>query len=122
VRLHDILDYHARERPAAEFAVQGARRLRYRDAQAESCRLANAFAGAGLEAGDRVAVLSKNSLEYAVLHYAAARACRGKLGGFERPRSVDFMDALPRNPSGKVLKRMLREKYCAGHARRVAGS
>jgi acyl-CoA synthetase (AMP-forming)/AMP-acid ligase II len=48
--------------------------------------------------------------------------CRGRLGGFERPRSVDFVDTLPRNPSGKVLKRLLREKYWAGHARRVAGA
>jgi fatty-acyl-CoA synthase len=48
--------------------------------------------------------------------------CRGKLGGFERPRSVDFVDALPRNPSGKVLKRTLREPYWSGHKRRVAGA
>jgi acyl-CoA synthetase (AMP-forming)/AMP-acid ligase II len=48
--------------------------------------------------------------------------CRGRLGGFERPRSVDVMTALPRNPSGKVLKRMLREPYWAGRARRVAGA
>jgi acyl-CoA synthetase (AMP-forming)/AMP-acid ligase II len=48
--------------------------------------------------------------------------CRGKLGGFERPRSVDFVAALPRNPSGKLLKRVLREPYWAGHGRRVAGS
>ena len=47
--------------------------------------------------------------------------CRGKLGGFERPRSVDFVDALPRTPSGKVLKRVLREPYWAGQKRRVAG-
>jgi acyl-CoA synthetase (AMP-forming)/AMP-acid ligase II len=48
--------------------------------------------------------------------------CRDKLGGFERPRSVDFVDALPRNPSGKLLKRVLREPYWAGYGRRVAGS
>ena len=48
--------------------------------------------------------------------------CRGRLGGFERPRSVDFVDTLPRNPSGKVLKRALRERYWSGHARRVAGA
>jgi acyl-CoA synthetase (AMP-forming)/AMP-acid ligase II len=45
--------------------------------------------------------------------------CRDKLGGYKRPRSVDFLAALPRNPSGKVLKRQLREKYWAGHRRRV---
>jgi acyl-CoA synthetase (AMP-forming)/AMP-acid ligase II len=48
--------------------------------------------------------------------------CRGKVGGFERPRSVDFVAALPRTPSGKVLKRVLREPYWAGHTRRVAGA
>ena len=48
--------------------------------------------------------------------------CRDKLGGYERPRSVDFVAALPRNPTGKVLKRQLREPYWAGQKRRVAGS
>jgi acyl-CoA synthetase (AMP-forming)/AMP-acid ligase II len=47
---------------------------------------------------------------------------RGRLGGFERPRSVDFVSELPRNPSGKVLKRELREPFWAGHKRRVAGA
>ena len=48
--------------------------------------------------------------------------CRGPLGGFERPTSVDFIDSLPRNASGKVLKRELREPYWVGQSRRVAGS
>jgi fatty-acyl-CoA synthase len=46
--------------------------------------------------------------------------CRGKLAGYKRPRSVDFLAALPRNASGKVLKKDLREKYWKGHARRVS--
>jgi long-chain acyl-CoA synthetase len=33
------------------------------------------------------------------------------LASFKRPRSVVFVDELPRNPMGKVLKRVLREKY-----------
>ena len=45
--------------------------------------------------------------------------CRGRLGGFQRPRSVDFVEALPRTPSGKVLKRVLREPYWAGQGRQV---
>ena len=44
---------------------------------------------------------------------------RDKLAGFKRPRSVDFIDALPRNASGKLLKRTLREPYWAGYERRV---
>jgi acyl-CoA synthetase (AMP-forming)/AMP-acid ligase II len=47
------------------------------------------------------------------------RFCEGKLASYKRPRSVDFAAALPRNPSGKVLKRDLREPYWKGHDRRV---
>jgi acyl-CoA synthetase (AMP-forming)/AMP-acid ligase II len=37
--------------------------------------------------------------------------CRSRLAGFKRPRSVVFIDSLPRNPMGKVLKKELRENY-----------
>jgi acyl-CoA synthetase (AMP-forming)/AMP-acid ligase II len=37
--------------------------------------------------------------------------CRSKLSGFKRPRSVVFLDSLPRNPMGKVLRKKLREEY-----------
>lgn len=37
--------------------------------------------------------------------------CRTRLASFKRPRSVVFVDELPRNPMGKVLKRVLRDKY-----------
>jgi len=49
-----------------------------------------------------------------------AEFCKGRLAGYKRPRSVEFVAALPRNPSGKVLKRELREPYWAGHTRRVS--
>ena len=48
--------------------------------------------------------------------------CRERLAGYKLPRSVEFVTALPRNPSGKVLKRELREPYWAGQSRRVAGA
>jgi fatty-acyl-CoA synthase len=35
--------------------------------------------------------------------------CRTRLGRFKVPKEIAFLDALPRNPSGKVLKRELRE-------------
>jgi fatty-acyl-CoA synthase len=35
--------------------------------------------------------------------------CRERLAKFKVPKSVDFLNELPRNPSGKVLKRVLRE-------------
>lgn len=37
--------------------------------------------------------------------------CRQKLSSFKRPRAVVFVDELPRNPMGKVLKRVLRQQY-----------
>ena len=74
MRLHDFLDYHARERPHGELAVQGGRSLTYREGVAEVNRLANAFVGAGLQIGDRVALLSKNSIEYIILYFAASKA------------------------------------------------
>jgi acyl-CoA synthetase (AMP-forming)/AMP-acid ligase II len=36
---------------------------------------------------------------------------RERLAGYKLPRSIEFVDELPRTPSGKVLKRELRERY-----------
>ena len=37
--------------------------------------------------------------------------CNGKLAGYKRPQGAAFIDEIPRNPSGKILKRVLREQY-----------
>lgn len=37
--------------------------------------------------------------------------CKQHLASFKKPKSVDFVDALPRNAAGKVLKTVLRQKY-----------
>ena len=73
MRLHDTLDYSARENPDADFAVFQGERLSYRDAAAAANRLAHALVGAGLAAGDRFAVLSKNSIELVLLYYAGSK-------------------------------------------------
>jgi acyl-CoA synthetase (AMP-forming)/AMP-acid ligase II len=44
---------------------------------------------------------------------------RSRIAGFKAPKSVDFIEALPRNPSGKVLRRELRAPYWAGRSRNV---
>jgi long-chain acyl-CoA synthetase len=41
--------------------------------------------------------------------------CRANLAHFKCPRSVDFVDELPRLPTGKLYKRLVRDKYWAGH-------
>ena len=37
--------------------------------------------------------------------------CQGKLARFKQPKAVEFIDEIPRNPTGKVLKRVLREQF-----------
>jgi long-chain acyl-CoA synthetase len=44
---------------------------------------------------------------------------RERIAGYKLPKSIDFVDALPRTPSGKILKRELRERYWQGRERRV---
>lgn len=38
------------------------------------------------------------------------RHCKDHLAGYKQPRNIVFMDELPRNPTGKILKRELRER------------
>ena len=45
--------------------------------------------------------------------------CDTRMAGYKKPRSVDFVDELPRDAAGKLLKRMVREPYWAGMSRRV---
>jgi acyl-CoA synthetase (AMP-forming)/AMP-acid ligase II len=72
--LHDYVDYHARETPDAEFAVIGDRRISYGEANDQINRLAQAFVDGGIEKGARVAILSKNSVEYMFVYYGASKA------------------------------------------------
>ena len=44
---------------------------------------------------------------------------RERIAGFKVPKSVDFTDELPRNPSGKILKKDLRAPYWEGRERQI---
>jgi acyl-CoA synthetase (AMP-forming)/AMP-acid ligase II len=44
---------------------------------------------------------------------------RARIAHYKCPRSIDFLEAIPRNPTGKILKRVLREPYWKGRDRRV---
>jgi acyl-CoA synthetase (AMP-forming)/AMP-acid ligase II len=45
--------------------------------------------------------------------------CGERLADYKKPRSVDFVDALPRNPAGKLLKTIIRKPYWEGVGRRI---
>ena len=44
---------------------------------------------------------------------------RRELASYMKPKSVEFVDALPKGPTGKILKRELREPYWEGNERNV---
>jgi acyl-CoA synthetase (AMP-forming)/AMP-acid ligase II len=45
--------------------------------------------------------------------------CRSNLAHFKCPRTIEFVDQLPRLPTGKLYKRLLRDKYWAGHNKSI---
>lgn len=45
--------------------------------------------------------------------------CKEHLASYKAPKSVEFVESLPKNPQGKILKRELREKYRQGKQRKI---
>ena len=45
--------------------------------------------------------------------------CRERLASYKCPRSIDFIDQMPRDPNGKLYKRKLRDPYWAGRDRKI---
>jgi acyl-CoA synthetase (AMP-forming)/AMP-acid ligase II len=45
--------------------------------------------------------------------------CRSQLADVKCPRSIDFRPELPRHPTGKLYKRLLKDEYWAGHQSRI---
>jgi len=45
--------------------------------------------------------------------------CRAQLAGYKTPRSIDFIDEMPRHETGKLYKRKLRDPYWEGSGRSI---
>ncbi|MCX8021344.1 MAG: long-chain-fatty-acid--CoA ligase [Syntrophorhabdaceae bacterium] len=45
--------------------------------------------------------------------------CKSRLARYKAPRSIEFVEALPKNPQGKILKREIRDKYWKGKERKI---
>jgi len=74
MKLHDYLDYYARETPDAEFARLGDRAWTYAEARREADRLAQALVASGLEPGARAGILAKNCMAYPILYFGCSKA------------------------------------------------
>lgn len=92
---HDIEEVLAEYSGVAESAVFG---------------IPDAYWGEALVA----AVVAKPGI---TLDAAAVQAfCRTRLGGYQVPKHIEIMTALPKNPSGKILKRELRKMFAPAAA------
>jgi acyl-CoA synthetase (AMP-forming)/AMP-acid ligase II len=94
--LASVLAHHADRFGDRPCLVWGDETITYGELDRRSAATASGLAKLGVSRGDVVAILLYN--------------CRARLARFKVPRAVAFIDALPRNPSGKVLKRELREQ------------
>lgn len=63
----------------------------------------------------RAIVVAPDGLDEA----AVLAHCRAHLAAFKCPKGIDVVDELPRNPTGKILKKDLRAPFWAGHERRT---
>jgi long-chain acyl-CoA synthetase len=71
------------------------------------------------EAVKAVCVMRKGS---SVSEEEVILLCKKHLAHYKAPKSVDFVEALPKTGSGKIDKKTLRERYWKGHERSVGSS
>jgi len=128
INLSSFITFHARrtpDRPALRYRGED---ISYASFDERIRKVGGWLRSQGIGEDDVVAVLMKNSaalleLTFATSHIGAvflpinyrlsrdevgADHCRSRLAGFKVPKQLIMRDSLPRNPSGKVLKRVLR--------------
>jgi long-chain acyl-CoA synthetase len=74
------------------------------------------------EFGEEVkAVVEPRDIRHAgpELEHELIEFCRAHISHIKCPRSVDFLEELPRHPTGKLYKRLLKDRYWAGHKTRI---
>ena len=112
-------------------------KLSFYDLEREARRFANLITSYGIKKGDKMAVYAYNSHYYPIsmiglsdpkwIEIVAAVVvpkkgasinekeiivyCKKHMAGFKCPKKVFIADKLPKNPSGKILKRELKETY-----------
>ena len=67
--------------------------------------------GPDLDWGERIRAIVVPKRDMRIDESDVIEYCRSRLSSFKKPESIVVVDELPRNPLGKVLKRVLRENY-----------
>ena len=73
MRLHDYLEFFARETPAHSCAEMGGMKLTYLEVDRLANRFANSLLAQGLNKGDRFTYISLNSIDMVIMYYGAAK-------------------------------------------------
>ena len=74
MRLHDYIEFYARENPDRPYAEMDGRVVTYHQADLRANQIAQALLAAGLVKGDRFSYLSKNSIDMAIMFFGASKA------------------------------------------------
>jgi fatty-acyl-CoA synthase/long-chain acyl-CoA synthetase len=69
--------------------------------------------------GESVKAVVQLRLEIDATEEELIAFCAERLAGYKKPRSIDFVDEMPRDAAGKVLKRRIRERYWAQAGRQI---
>lgn len=69
--------------------------------------------------GESVCAVVVNKEGYKLTQEEIINFCASKLSGYKKPKRVEFIDELPRNPTGKVTKNILRDPYWASKKKRI---
>jgi fatty-acyl-CoA synthase len=128
INLSSFIAFHARRTPGRPALRYRGEDISYASFDERIRKVGGWLRSQGIGEDDVVAVLMKSSaafleLTFATSHIGAvflpinyrlsrdevgADHCRSRLAGFKVPKQLIMRDSLPRNPSGKVLKRVLR--------------
>lgn len=69
--------------------------------------------------GEAITAIIQVKPGHAMTQEEVIELCRRRLGGVKAPKSVEFWSDLPRSPVGKLLKRVVRDKFWQGHWRSI---
>jgi long-chain acyl-CoA synthetase len=72
------------------------------------------------EFGERLFACIEPEANAALSPAAVQEFLRGRLANFKVPKDIQFMDAMPREATGKIFKRKLRDLYAEGRLRALA--
>ena len=147
MRLIDYFERGHRYYPDRACLVDGTGELSFREAAKHSHRTANALIAGGLNVspieierviwshpavqdcavidvpdekwGEAVKAVGELKQGERVSGDDLIALCKQELSTYKAPKTVEFWDELPRSGVGKVLKRKVRERFWAGHERRI---